>query len=173
MGEPIVAVMMGVSGSGKTTIAEGVAAQLGWEVLEGDEFHPPANIEKMSKGVPLDDADRQPWLKAIAVAIDRALSERRSAVVACSALKRSYRDIIIGERHNVVLVYLQGSRELIGARVAKRKGHFMPPSLLDSQFAALEEPGPDENPIVVSVAPAPDAIVAEVIKDLKQRGLAA
>ncbi len=173
MAQPIVAVMMGVSGSGKTTIAEGVAARLGWDVLEGDEFHPPANVAKMKSGIPLDDADRLPWLQAIAGAIDRKLAEGDSAVVACSALKRSYRGIIIGGRRNVVLIYLRGTHTVIGKRMASRKGHFMPPSLLESQFATLEEPGPDENPIVVDVAPPPDAIVANVIKAMQERGLVA
>jgi len=167
---PVVVVMMGVSGSGKTTIAEGVAAQLGWDVVEGDKFHPPANIAKMSHGIPLDDADRLPWLQAIAAAIDAHLAAARSAVVACSALKRAYREILIGTRTNVPLVYLQGSRELIGKRLATRKGHFMPPALLDSQFATLEEPGADEHPIVAHVGPSPAEVVEEVITRLRQRG---
>jgi carbohydrate kinase (thermoresistant glucokinase family) len=162
--------MMGVSGSGKTTIGEGVAAQLGWDLVEGDKFHPPANIAKMSRGIPLDDADRLPWLRAIATAIDEHLAVGKSAVVACSALKRAYRDILIGPRTNVPLVYLQGSRELIGQRMAARKAHFMPPALLDSQFATLEEPGADENPIVAHVGPSPAVIVEEVITQLRQRG---
>jgi carbohydrate kinase (thermoresistant glucokinase family) len=161
---------MGVSGSGKTTVAQGMAARLGWDVLEGDTFHPSANVAKMSSGVPLDDADRLPWLRAIAAAIDESLAAGKSAVVACSALKRAYRRILIGTRSNVPLVYLQGSRELIGERVAARKGHFMPAALLDSQFAALEEPGIDEHPIVVSVAPPPAVIVEAVITLLRQRG---
>ena len=167
----VVVVMMGVSGSGKTTIAKGVAERLGWEVLEGDTYHPPVNIEKMSRGIPLDDSDRLPWLNAIAATIDQLLAEGRSAVVACSALKRSYRKILIGPRKHVVLVYLQGSPALISERVAARKGHFMPPALLDSQFADLQEPGPDENPIVVSVAPQPPAIIDAVITAMQQRGL--
>ncbi|HEY6431792.1 MAG TPA: gluconokinase [Acetobacteraceae bacterium] len=171
MQQTVVAVMMGVSGSGKTTIARGVGDRLGWELLEGDTFHPPANIEKMSRGIPLDDADRLPWLQAIAGEIDKYRAAGRSAVVACSALKRSYRDILIGTRPNVVLVYLQGSSELIGQRMAARHGHFMPPALLESQFATLEEPGPDEHPIVVSVEPPPEAIVDAVITAMQQRGL--
>ncbi len=171
MQQSVVAVMMGVSGSGKTTIARGVANRLGWDLLEGDTYHPPANIEKMSRGIPLDDADRLPWLRAIAEEIDKYRAAGRSAVVACSALKRSYRDILIGTRPNVVLVYLQGSEDLIGERMAARHGHFMPPALLASQFAALEEPGPDEHPIVVSVKPPPEAIVDAVITAMQQRGL--
>jgi gluconokinase len=168
--DPVVAVMMGVSGSGKTTIAEGVAARLGWDVIEGDRFHPPANIAKMSSGIPLDDADRLPWLQAIAAAIGAHLAAGKSAVVACSALKRAYRRILIGTHTDVPLVYLQGSRELIGERVAARTNHFMPPALLDSQFATLQEPGADEHPIVVSVSPPPAVIVEAVITQLRQRG---
>jgi gluconokinase len=163
--------MMGVSGSGKTTIARGVAERLGWEVVEGDGFHPPANVAKMSAGIPLQDEDRWPWLAAIAARIDALRAAGRSAVVACSALKRSYRAVLIGERKDVVLVYLQGTQALIAARLAARKGHFMPPGLLDSQFAALEEPGRDENPITVSVAPKPEEIVTEAIAGLRQRGI--
>ncbi len=168
-----VLVMMGVSGSGKTTIARGVAAQLGWDVIEGDSLHPPANIAKMKAGIPLTDADRWPWLEAIARAIDAVRAAGRSALVACSALKHSYRAILIGDRPDVVLVYLQGSHALIAARIAARKGHFMPPSLLDSQFADLEEPGPDERPIVLSVAPGPEAIVAAALEALRGRGVIA
>lgn len=166
-----VVVMMGVSGSGKTTVARGVAARLGWDVLEGDSFHPPSNVAKMSKGIPLDDADRLPWLHAIARAIDAELAAGRSAVVTCSALKRSYRDILIGPRKNVALVYLQGSHALLAERVRNRTGHFMPPSLLDSQLATLEEPTPEEAPITVAVAPPPERIVDAVIAALRERGL--
>ena len=164
-----VLVMMGVSGSGKTTVAKGVADRLGWQMLEGDKLHPPANIAKMSAGTPLDDEDRWPWLHAIAAAIDDWRTKGVSGVVACSALKRAYRDILIGSRTDVVLVYLQGSHDLIATRMAARHGHFMPPGLLDSQFAALEEPGEAEHPIVASIAPAPDAIIETIIEKLQQR----
>ncbi|MBV9776518.1 MAG: gluconokinase [Acetobacteraceae bacterium] len=166
-----VVVMMGVSGSGKTTVARGVAARLGWDVLEGDSFHSPNNVAKMSKGIPLDDADRLPWLHAIARAIDAELAAGRSSVVTCSALKRSYRDILIGPRKNVALVYLQGSHALLAERMRNRAGHFMPPSLLDSQLATLEEPTPEEAPITVAVAPPPEQIVDAVIAALRERGL--
>ncbi len=161
---------MGVSGSGKTTIAMKCAERLGWQVLEGDKLHPPANIAKMKAGTPLNDDDRWPWLRAIAAAIDDWRAKGVSGVVACSALKHAYRDILIGSRPDVILVYLQGSHDLIAARMAARRGHFMPPGLLDSQFATLEEPGEAERPIVVSVAPAADAIVEDVIEKLRQRG---
>jgi gluconokinase len=164
-----VVVMMGVSGSGKTTVAEGVARHEGWTLLEGDKFHPPANVEKMSHGHPLTDEDRWPWLRAIAAEIDAMRARGESAVVACSALKRTYRDILISNRPDVVLVYLRGDKALIAARMAARKGHFMPPALLDSQFATLEEPGPDEHPIIASIAPPPPAIVDDVLRQLKGR----
>ena len=164
-----VAVVMGVSGSGKTTIATGIAHALGWSLLEGDTLHPAANVAKMQSGTPLNDEDRWPWLRAIATAIDAQRAQRRSLVVACSALKRAYRDVLIGERRDVVLVYLRGNKALIAERMAARKGHFMPPALLDSQLATLEEPGEDERPIVVSVAGTPEAAVAAAVAKLKER----
>lgn len=168
---PLVVVMMGVSGSGKTTIAKGVGERVGLDVLEGDAYHPAANVAKMKSGIPLEDTDRLPWLHAIAVAIDEELAGGRSAIVACSALKRSYREILIGAHKGVVLVYLQGSPALIGQRLRSRKGHFMPPTLLQSQFDTLEEPGEDEAPIVVSIAPPPERIVDAVIAGLQKRNL--
>jgi gluconokinase len=164
-----IAVMMGVSGSGKTTIADGVAKREGWRLVEGDDFHPPSNVAKMASGRPLTDEDRWPWLRAIAREIDAIRARGQSAIVASSALKRAYRDILIGGRPDVKLVYLKGSKDLIGKRMSERKGHFMPPALLDSQFATLEEPDEDEHPIVVSIALPPDAIVDEVVRKLKER----
>ncbi len=164
-----IAVVMGVSGSGKTTIAHGVAQREGWRLVEGDDFHPPENVAKMHAGTPLTDEDRWPWLRAIAHEIDVMRERGEQAVVACSALKRAYRDILVGERKDVVLVYLQGSKALIAARLAARRGHFMPPALLDSQFTTLEEPGEDEHPIVVSIAPSPDTVIDEVVRQLKER----
>ncbi len=167
--EMTIAVMMGVSGSGKTTIARGVAEREGARLLEGDVFHPPSNVAKMHAGTPLTDEDRWPWLRAIAHEIDAMRARGEQGVVACSALKRSYRDILIGDRADVVLVYLQGSKALIAERIASRKGHFMPATLLDSQFATLEEPGPDEHPIVVSIGASPEAIVDAVVDRLRER----
>lgn len=161
-------VVMGVSGSGKTTIAEEIARREGWELLEGDDFHPPANIEKMKSGVPLTDDDRWPWLRAIAAAIDERRKRSESVVVACSALKRAYRDILVDGHDDVVVVYLQGSSTLIAERIAARKHHFMPAKLLESQFAALEEPGPDERSIIVSVAPPPAEIVDTIMNRLRE-----
>ncbi len=166
-----VLVVMGVSGCGKTTIAKLVGASLGWDVIEGDTFHPPANIEKMKHGHPLTDEDRWPWLAAIATAIDAERAAGRSALVACSALKRAYRAILIDGRPDVALVYLQGSRAVIAARLAARRGHFMPPGLLDSQFATLEEPGAEEHPITVSIDQPPEAVAAAILDALHARSL--
>jgi gluconokinase len=160
-------IVMGVSGSGKTTIAKALAAAEGWPILEGDSFHPPANVAKMKAGTPLTDEDRWPWLRAIAAAIDAYRARRESAVVACSALRRVYRDILIGGRGDVRLVYLKGSHALIAERMKARKGHFMPPALLESQFSTLEEPGPDENPITVGIGGTPDEIVHAIMERLK------
>jgi gluconokinase len=163
-----IAIVMGVSGSGKTTIAAGLARQEGWILLEGDQFHPAANIAKMKAGTPLTDTDRWPWLRAIAAREDELLAAGQSAVVACSALKRSYRDILIGGRPHTVLVYLRGSKALIAQRMKARKHHFMPPALLDSQFATLEEPGPDEHPIIVDIGGTADAVIQDTIRQLKE-----
>ena len=152
---PSILVVMGVSGSGKSTIGTLLARTLQWEFGDANSFHPPANVEKMRKGIPLTDEDRWPWLRAIAAWIDKKRAAGACGVVGCSALKRRYRDILIAERRDVRLVYLKGSEELIARRMAMRHGHFMPPSLLSSQFAALEEPGPDERPIIVSIEPQP------------------
>ena len=163
---PMILVVMGVSGSGKTTIGTQLALQLHWEFEDGDWFHPARNIDKMHAGIPLTDEDRAPWLIAIADFIDRARNTGTHVVISCSALKRRYRNVIIGKRPDVRLVYLKGDMELIARRVATRQEHFMPPSLLLSQFDALEEPGPDENPIVVSIEPRPREIVAHIIEAL-------
>lgn len=165
-----IAVIMGVSGCGKTTVARLLAERRGWSVIEGDALHPQANVAKMSAGIPLTDEDRWPWLRAIAAEIDARCARGESSAVASSALKRAYRVVLIGERSDVVLVYLKGSKELISARMKARHGHFMPPSLLDSQFATLEEPGPDERPIVLSIEPPAEAIVDELERQLDQRG---
>ena len=138
-------------------------------MLEGDSFHPAANIVKMKAGTPLTDDDRWPWLRAIAAREDVLRAEGQSAVVACSALKRAYRDILIGDRSDMVLVYLRGSQALIAGRMAARQHHFMPPALLDSQFATLEEPGPDENPIISAIDGSEAVVVDDVIRQLKER----
>lgn len=166
----MILVVMGVAGSGKTTIARALAEHLGWRYQEGDALHPPANVAKMATGTPLTDNDRWPWLAAIAAVIDGWRAKEASGVVTCSALKRTYRDVLVGARADVRLVHLAGDRALIGARMAARIGHFMPPALLDSQFATLEPPGPDEDAIVVDIGPPPAIIVAGLARQL-QAGL--
>jgi carbohydrate kinase (thermoresistant glucokinase family) len=169
MTKPVIAVVMGVSGSGKTTVAVLLAAALGCQFQEGDDLHPAANVEKMSGGTPLTDADRLPWLRKIAEEIDGWRARGESGVLTCSALKRSYRDIIIDGRSDVTLVYLKGSYDLIRRRMAARHEHFMPVALLDSQFATLQEPTPDERPIIVDVGGRPAEIAAEIVHQLEER----
>ena len=161
-----IAIVMGVSASGKTTVGVLLAKRLGWQFLEGDDLHPPANVAKMHGGHPLTDEDRWPWLRAIAAHIDDWRAQGISGVVTCSALKRAYRDIIVGDRRDVRIVYLQGERDLLAQRAAARHGHFMPASLLDSQLATLEEPVADENPVTVHIGPSPEALVEEIIRRL-------
>lgn len=163
---PSVLVVMGVSGCGKSTIGTQLALALHWEFEDGDWFHPPSNIEKMHSGQPLTDADRWPWLAAIAAAIDAVRAAGHHAVIACSALKRSYRAVIVGARPDVRLIYLKGDMALIARRIAVRHEHFMPPDLLRSQFAALEEPGADENPVVAAIEPSPREIVRRIVAAL-------
>jgi carbohydrate kinase (thermoresistant glucokinase family) len=160
--KPCVVVVMGVSGCGKSTIAAMLAGRMRWEFEEGDALHPAANVAKMASGTPLTDEDRWPWLDAVAAHIDDWLAKGRSGVITCSALKRRYRDVIIGDRPNVRIAYLKGSRELIANRLAARQGHFMPSALLDSQLATLEEPTADEHPIVVEIGARPEVIAAQI-----------
>ena len=167
--KPVIVVVMGVSGSGKTTVAALLAAALGCQFQEGDDLHPAANVEKMHGGTPLTDADRLPWLRKIAEEIDGWRARGEFGVLTCSALKRSYRDIIIGDRQDVTLVYLKGSHGLIHRRMAARHEHFMPVALLDSQFATLQEPTPDEHPVTVDVGGRPAEIAAEIVHQLEQQ----
>lgn len=164
---PCALVVMGVSGSGKSTIAGRLAVRLGWRFEDGDKYHPPANVAKMSAGQPLTDEDRWPWLQAIADEIDRLSAAGQRAVVACSALKRAYRDILVHGRDDIRIVFLNGTQELIAGRLAARKGHFMPPGLLASQFKALQPPQADERPISVSIDAPVEAIVNDVVRQLK------
>jgi gluconokinase len=154
---------MGVSGCGKSTIGSLLAARLRWEFEDADWFHPAATVNKMHDGTPLTDEDRWPWLRAIAGWIDETREAGGHGILACSALKRRYRDVLIGERADVHLVYLKGNEALIARRLAARHEHFMPASLLRSQFEALEEPGPDEHPISVPIEPRPREIVAQIL----------
>lgn len=164
---PQVLVLMGVAGSGKSTIGEGLAAHLGWPFRDADSFHPRSNVDKMSRGIPLDDDDRAPWLAAIARWIDERLATGERGIVSCSALKRRYREVIVGTRPGVRLVYLEGDMALIGARMGRRRDHFMPTSLLESQFDALEAPGADERAVVADIARAPDEVVAAIVSELR------
>jgi gluconokinase len=163
---PTMVIVMGVSGCGKSTIGALLAQRLGWTYEDADWFHPASNVDKMHSGIPLTDEDRWPWLNAVAAWIDKARRSGGHGVIACSALKRRYRDVLIGDRADVRLVYLKGDETLIARRVATRHEHFMPRSLLHSQFEALEEPGPDENPITVSIEPQPREIVARILSAL-------
>lgn len=159
-------VVMGVSGSGKTTVAEALAERLGWEFAEGDDFHPRANVEKMASGQPLDDDDRWPWLRTIAGWIDQREATGRSVVVTCSALKRSYRDLLREGRPSVWFAHVTVDRAVLGERLGARKGHYMPASLLDSQLATLEPLAPDEPGAAISGAAAPDEVVDELVAAL-------
>ena len=150
---------MGVSGAGKSTVGTLLAARLGAPFADADAFHPPANIAKMSRGEPLTDEDRSPWLDAIGAWLDARAAAGEGGVVTCSALKRVYRDRLLAGRAAVRLLHLSGDVALIGARQAARADHFMPASLMASQFATLEAPGEEEGAIVLSVIPAPDVVV--------------
>jgi gluconokinase len=163
---PCAIVVMGVAGSGKTTIGEELGKRLGWSYEDGDKFHPKANVEKMSAGHPLTDEDRWPWLQAIADEIDRVCGRGGHVVIACSALKRAYRDVLVHGREDVRIVYLDGTQALIANRLAKRKGHFMPPTLLESQFKTLQPPAPDEHALAVSIDAPVEAIVDDIMRQL-------
>lgn len=165
-GSPPVLVVMGVSGAGKSTVAQDLALRLGWPFEEGDRLHPAANIAKMRAGIPLTDADRQPWLEAIAAWIDRQRQSKQPGIITCSALKRSYRQMIIGDRTEARLVYLRAGRDVLARHLAGRHDHFMPASLLQSQLQTLEEPGPEEDPLVVDIGRPVGDIVEDIIKQL-------
>lgn len=159
-------VIMGVAGCGKSSIGAVLGAQIGAQYIDGDDLHPKQNIEKMSRGEPLQDADRWPWLARVGEALATA---HQDVIVGCSALKRSYRDFIRDRADGVVFIHLAGSREVIAKRMAERDGHFMPTSLLDSQFEALQVPGPDEPHIAVDISGTPEDIVEAIIEKLARR----
>lgn len=157
-------VVMGVSGSGKSTVGAALAEALGIPFVDGDSLHPSANVAKMAAGIPLDDADRAPWLDAIG-----ELLSRGPVVVACSALKRAYRDRLRAAAPQLELVFLDGTREVLAERMSARPGHFMPPALLDSQLATLERPAADEHPLAVDVAEPVPELVAALVEALTER----
>ena len=157
-------VVMGVAASGKSTIGARLARALDVPFIDGDDLHPAANVERMAAGIPLTDEDRDPWLRAIAARLRDAKRVGQGLVVACSALKRGYRDLLRTAGDAAVrFVYLKGNRTLLAERITQRRGHYMPAALLDSQLAALEEPGPDEDAWVCDIGATPDAIVAELV----------
>jgi gluconokinase len=155
--------VMGVAGSGKTTVGELLARQLGWSFYDADAFHPPENIEKMANGIPLNDVDRAPWLAALHALISTSLRENRPAVLACSALKESYRQRLLEDNDGVQVVYLKGSYDLLWSRLSHRKDHYMKPQMLQSQFESLEEP---ENALTMDVSMPVNALVNEILKQL-------
>ena len=164
---PCALIVMGVSGAGKSTIGEKLAERLGWKFEDGDRFHPPSNVAKMSAGQPLTDEDRRPWLRAIADEIAGVCEAAGHVVIASSALKRAYRDILVNGRPDVRIIYLDGPQELIASRLALRKNHFMPPGLLESQFRTLEPPDASENPVTVSIDGSVETVVDDIIRQLR------
>ena len=164
--QPLIALVMGVSGSGKTTIGTLLAQRLGCVYAEADSFHPPANIAKMHAGQALTDEDREPWLRAIAEWITSCEEAGETAVVSCSALKRSYRDRLRENHKHVRVIYLHGTAEMLHERVLKRKGHFFPADLLASQLSALEPPTPDEHVLEIENVPPPSSVVDEILSHL-------
>jgi len=162
----MILIVAGVSGSGKSTVGAMLADRLHWRFADGDDFHPAANVAKMRLGIPLTDSDRRPWLRAIAAWMDERIAQGESAVIACSALKRSYRDVLLGGRPEALLVFLAEDREVLARRLAARHGHFFPAVLLATQFDALEPPQPDEHAITVAEGPddRPGDIVAKIIE---------
>lgn len=159
-------IVMGVSGCGKSTVGRALAKKISGTFYDGDDFHPAANVEKMANGRPLNDTDREPWLKRLAQLATDSLAKRETAVIACSALKQKYRDLLRADER-VQFVYLQGDFDLIWKRISKRKGHFMKPKMLESQFATLEEPSHDEA-LHASVADSVDDIVSQIVQQLGQ-----
>jgi gluconokinase len=163
---PCALIVMGVSGSGKTTIGERLAARISWRYEDADTFHPASNVAKMSAGQPLTDEDRWPWLKAIAAEIDRVCTAGERVVIGCSALRRVYRDVLVHGRTDIRIIYLKGTQALVADRLGQRKGHFMPSVLLTSQFNTLEPPTDDEHALTVSIDGSVEAIVDDILRQL-------
>jgi gluconokinase len=163
---PVIVVVMGVSGSGKTTLATGIAHRMGWEFQEGDELHPPENVAKMSRGEPLTDEDRAPWLAAIGRWMDARLAAGESAVLTCSALRRAYRDNLRNGRSGVVFCHVTAGADRIRERIEQRRGHYMPPSLLPSQLATLEPLAADEPGVTVAAEGRPDDVLGAALQRL-------
>jgi carbohydrate kinase (thermoresistant glucokinase family) len=164
----MVLILMGPTGCGKTTVGRLLARRLGWPFLDGDDFHPAANVAKMHSGIPLDDSDRHPWLLALQKEIERRNKAGQSAILACSALKQTYRELLGVDQKTVKTVYLRGSFELLQERLGNRRDHFMPPELLRSQLETLELP---EGGLVVDIDDPPETIVARIIASLNQAAL--
>ena len=164
----MVVVIFGVSGAGKTRIGQALARELGWKFSDADDFHSPENVQKMRNGVPLTDEDRQPWLEKLREQINKSLAANEDMVLACSALKKKYRDRL-KVSDEVKFVFLHGDRDQIAEQLRHRRGHFMNPDLLESQFAELEEPLPSENAIVVELGKKPGELVEEIKTSLRKR----
>jgi gluconokinase len=162
--KPSFFIVMGVSGCGKTSVGKALASNLGWDFYDADNFHPPENISKMAKGIPLDDTDRAPWLAALHDLISSNLKHNEPGVLACSALKEHYRLQIMEDNHNVQFIYLKGTYDLIWSRMIARKEHFMKPQMLQSQFETLEEP---TNALTIDISGSVDEIVQEILKHIK------
>lgn len=162
----MIVIVAGVSGSGKSTVGAMLAGRLGWEFADGDSFHPAENVAKMKAGIPLTDADRWPWLRIIEDWMDERIAAGKSAVIACSALRRAYRDALLDGRPEARLVFLAISREVAAARLAMRHGHFFPAQLVDSQFRDLEPPDDTEHVIVIGAVRPPPGVIADIIAKL-------
>lgn len=158
-------IVTGVSGSGKTIVGKSLAKHLGWDFYDADDFHPPENVAKMANGIPLTDSNRAPWLAALHKLISSSLAHNRPGVLACSALKESYRQKLLEGKEGVRLIYLKGSYDLIWSRMAARKHHYMKPHMLQSQFEALEEPS---NALIVDIAPSVDEILKVILQNMEK-----
>ncbi|WP_395110548.1 gluconokinase [Actinomadura sp. SCN-SB] len=167
MAETLVIIVMGVSGSGKTTVGARLAERLGWDFADADDFHTPGDIARMSAGIPLTDTEREPWLRSIAEWIEGRLTSETPAVVTCSGLRRRYREVLAGGRPGVAQVFLDEGRDVIARRMERRREHFFRPGLLDSQFRDLERPTPDEGVVTVENTGTPEETVVAIVSELE------